>query len=114
MRVSKYFDSEPIEERSGVVVRDVIRADDGAPNFYMRVLEIAPGSSTAPHTHWWEHEVFVLDGQGVVAGETGETPIARDSVIFTAPDEPHCFINRGDEPLRFILLNPLGHLEPKG
>ena len=113
MKVSHYLDTEPVEERPGVVVRDVIRADDGAPNFYMRIFELGPGSSTTPHTHWWEHEVFVLAGRGVVVGEHGEAKIARGSVIFVAPYELHGFANRGNQPLSYILLNPLGHLEPK-
>ena len=113
MKVSNYLDTKPVEELPGVVVRDVITADDGAPNFYMRVFELEPGKSTAPHTHWWEHEVFVLSGRGVVVGEGGEIEIAKESVIFTAPEELHGFINKGNEPLRYILLNPLSHLEPR-
>jgi len=107
MKVSNYLDTKPVQERPGVVVRDVIGAEDGAPRFCMRVFEVEPGSSTTPHTHWWEHEVFVLSGQGAVAGEQGEIPIAKDSVIFIAPDEHHYFVNKGNEPLRYILLNPL-------
>ena len=108
MKVSKYLDTKPVQELSGVVVRDVIKADDGAPNFCMRIFEVEPGSSTTPHTHWWEHEVFVLSGRGVVVGERGETQIAKDSVVFVAPDEHHCFVNNGSETLRFICVIPVG------
>ena len=114
MKVSKYLDTKPVQELPGVVVRDVINADDGAPNFCMRIFEVEPGSSTTPHTHWWEHEVFVLSGQGVVVDEQGEIEIAEESVIYIAPWELHGFTNKGSKPLRYILLNPLSHLEPKG
>jgi len=114
MKVSNYLDTKPIQELPGVVKREVITADDGAPNFCMRIVELEPGSSTTPHTHWWEHEVFVLSGQGAVVGEQGETEIAEESIIFVAPHELHGFINKGNEPLRYILLNPLSHLEPRG
>ena len=107
MKVSNYLDSEPIQERPGVVKRDVITAADGAPNFCMRVFEVEPGSSTPYHSHPWEHEVFVLSGRGVVVGEPGETQIAKDSVIFIPPDEHHCLVNNGSEPLRFICIIPL-------
>jgi quercetin dioxygenase-like cupin family protein len=107
MKVSNYLDTKPIEEVPGVVKREVITASDGAPNFCMRVFELEPGSSTPLHSHQWEHEVFVLSGQGVVTGEQGETPIDKDSVIFVAPDEQHCFTNTGKEPLRFICVIPL-------
>ena len=73
----------------------------------MRVFEVEPGSSTPFHSHSWEHEVFVLSGQGVVIGEEGETPISSGSVVFVAPNEQHCFANNGNEPLRFICVIPL-------
>ena len=107
MKVSNYLDTKPVQELPGVVKRDVITADDGAPRFCMRIFELEPGSSTPSHSHWWEHEVFVLSGRGVVVGEQGETPIAKDSVVFVAPDELHCFVNKGNEPLRFICVIPL-------
>ena len=107
MKVINYRDVEPIQELPGVVKREVITGDDGAPNFCMRVFEVAPGSSTPSHSHWGEHEVFVLSGRGVVAGEQGETQIAKDSVIFVAPNEHHCFFNSGSETLRFICVIPL-------
>ena len=107
MKVSKYLDAKPTQELAGVVKREVINADDGAPHFCMRVFEVEPGSSTPSHAHPWEHEVFILSGQGVVVGEQGETPIAKDSVVFVPPDEHHCFINNGDDVLRFICVIPL-------
>ena len=107
MKVSNYLDTKPVQELPGVVKRDVITADDGAPRFCMRIFELEPGSSTPSHSHWWEHEAFVLSGRGVVVGEQGETPIAKDSVVFVAPDEHHCFVNKGNETLRFICVIPL-------
>ncbi|MFC2034625.1 cupin domain-containing protein [Chloroflexota bacterium] len=107
MKVSNYLDTKSVEELLGVVKREVISGKDGAPRFCMLVFEVESGSSTIPHTHWWEHEVFVLSGRGLVVGEQGEIQIASDSVIFIAPDEYHYFVNNGDETLRYILLNPL-------
>ena len=107
MKVSKYLDTEPIQELPGVVKREVINTEDGAPNFCMRVFEVEPGGRTPLHSHPWEHEVFVLSGQGVVRSEKGETQIERDSVIFVPPDERHRFVNNGNEILRFICVIPL-------
>ena len=107
MKVSKYFDTKSTQELPGVVKREVINADDGAPNYCMRVFEVEPGSSTPSHSHPWEHEVFVLSGRGVVVSERGETQIAKDSVVFIPPDEHHCFINNSNEILRFICVIPL-------
>ncbi len=107
MKVSNYLDTEPVQPRPGVVLRDVITADDGAPHFCMRYFEVDPGCSVVAHSHRWEHEGFVLSGQGAVATDQGEIPITEGSVIFIAPNEHHCFVNNGNQPLRYILLNPL-------
>jgi quercetin dioxygenase-like cupin family protein len=107
MKVSNYVDTQPSEEVPGVFKREVITAKDGAPNFCMRVFEVEPGSSTPHHAHDWEHEVFILSGQGMVVGEQGETLIGKGSVVFVAPNEQHCFVNTGNEVLRFICLIPL-------
>ena len=107
MKVTSYRGAEPVEEVKGVFKREVITANDGAPHFVMRVFEVEPGSATPSHSHIWEHEVFILSGKGVVAGEQGATPISKESVIFVAPNEPHCFVNTGNEPLRFICVIPL-------
>ena len=107
MKVCNYRDSEPTEEVHGVSKREVITANDGAPHFTMRVFEVEPSSSTASHSHPWEHEVFILSGKGVVVGEQGAAPIGKESVIFIAPNEPHCFVNTANEPLRFVCVIPL-------
>ena len=108
MKVKHYLDVKASEELPGVAVRVVIGEDDGAPNFKMRVFEVEPGSSSPSHSHPWEHEIFILSGKGVAVSEQGETPIAKDSVIFIPPDEHHCLVNKGNDILRFICLIPLG------
>ncbi len=107
MKVANYHDSEPIKEVEGVLKREVITAEDGAPNFCMRFFEVDTGSSTASHSHPYEHEIFVLNGKGVIAGEQGSLPIGKGSVVFIASDEPHCIVNTGNEHLEFICLIPL-------
>ena len=107
MKVCNYPDIKPTQELPGVTKRVVIGADDGAPNFCMRIFEVEPGSSTPHHSHAWEHEVFILAGQGVAVGEPGETKISSGSVVFVPPEEQHCFVNNGNETLRFICLIPL-------
>ena len=107
MKVKHYLDVKASEELPGVATRVVIGEDDGAPNFKMRVFEVEPGSSSPSHSHPWEHEIFVLSGKGVAVSEQGETPIAKDSVIFIPPDEHHCLVNKGNEILRFICVIPI-------
>jgi quercetin dioxygenase-like cupin family protein len=107
MKVINYADIKPTRELPGVFKREVITASDGAPNFNMRVFEVEPGSATPDHSHPWEHEVFILSGQGVVRGKPGEKEIDAGSVVFIAPNEQHSFINTGTQKLRFICLIPI-------
>jgi quercetin dioxygenase-like cupin family protein len=106
MKIRKYQDAEPSQEMPGVVKREVVNADDGAPNFCMRVFDVDPGGSTPFHNHAWEHEVYVLSGTGVAVSDSGETPISPDSVIFVPGEENHCFKNTSGETLRFICVIP--------
>ena len=90
----------------GVTLRWVIGKQDGAPHFAMRVFEVQPGKATPHHRHWWEHEVYVLAGRGVVKSADGDRPIREGSVVFVPGDEIHQFVNTGDEVLRFICAIP--------
>jgi quercetin dioxygenase-like cupin family protein len=90
----------------GVTMRVAIGPEEGAPFFNMRVFEVEPGCFSPRHSHWWEHEVFVLSGKGVVVTEQGELPIEHGSTVFVPGDEMHQFRNTGDGVLRFICLVP--------
>ena len=117
MKIKHWTDvpEQPAEGIEGVTVRWVIAKGDGAPHFAMRVFDVQPGSASPYHNHWWEHEVYVLDGQGVAvhgdASSHGETPVAAGSVILVEGDEMHQFRNTGEGVLRFICLIPHMWLE---
>ena len=86
----------------GLTVRWAITASQGATNFSMRLLELAPMKSTPLHQHDSEHEIFVLVGRGNVETEEGEFPIRDGSVIYVGPNEIHRFNNTGADILRFV------------
>lgn len=99
-------EAEASYDNKGVSLRWVVGSNDGAPRFAMRVIEVDPGCATPLHDHWWEHEVYVLSGQGVVQGGGQERPITEGSVVFMPGEETHQFINTGDSVLRFICVVP--------
>ena len=103
-------EAQSSSDAAGVALRWVVARNDGAPRFAMRVIEVQPGCATPHHQHWWEHEVFVLGGKGVVKGGSQERPIQEGSVVFMPGDEMHQFVNTGDEVLRFICMVP--HTDP--
>jgi len=90
----------------GVRIRWLIGKDDGAPNFYMRLFTVAPGGHTPLHSHKWEHEVYILAGQGVVRTADGRTAVAAGDVVFVTGGELHQFANVGGAELKFLCLVP--------
>lgn len=90
----------------GVNIRWLITKDIGAKRFAMRMFDVEPEGHTPLHSHEWEHEVFVLEGEGMVLGEVGEEKLKRGDVVFMPPNEKHQFKNSGDEKLRFLCLIP--------
>ena len=102
MKIRDYHEAKPNEEFPGVAMYEVITAAEGAPNFALRVAEVQPGASSPYHHHPWEHEAYIVSGEGVVKGEQSETPVKQGSTVFILPDEQHCFTNTGKETLRFI------------
>jgi len=106
IQVRDFRDVEAQPALEGVTMRVAIGPEQGAPFFNMRVFEVQPGYSSPDHSHWWEHEVFVLSGQGVVKTDSGEIPIAHGTTIFIPGGERHQLQNRGNDPLRFLCLVP--------
>ncbi|MEM2688614.1 MAG: cupin domain-containing protein [Candidatus Bathyarchaeia archaeon] len=95
------------EGASKLKVRWLITKDTGAPNFAMRLFEIEPGGHSPLHAHPWEHEVFVLEGEGTVVGSDGEKRFKAGDVIFVPPNEKHQFRNDGNRIVKFLCLIPL-------
>jgi quercetin dioxygenase-like cupin family protein len=90
----------------GCTVRWLISDCDGATNFAMRQFELAPGGHTPQHTHPYEHEVYVLEGEGVVLEGETEHAVQAGDVIFVCPDEVHQFRNPHARPFKFLCLVP--------
>ena len=55
----------------------LIGPDNAAPSFSMRQFELAPGGHTPRHAHAHEHEVFILEGAGVVLAGDREHPLRQ-------------------------------------
>jgi quercetin dioxygenase-like cupin family protein len=95
-----------MEGAQGCQVRWLVTEQDGAPTFAMRQFEVAPGGCTPRHHHAYEHEVYVLEGQGVVYEGDRPQPLTAGDVVLVKPDEVHQFRNTGEGPLRFLCLIP--------
>ena len=94
------------EGAKDVEVRWLISKDDGAENFAMRLFEFQPGGFTPLHTHAHEHEVFVIQGEGVFVYEGQEHQFGAEDVIFVPPNKEHRFKNTGDSVLKLLCIIP--------
>lgn len=106
MLARSYLDvqAEPVSE--GITIRWVIGQPEGAPNFAMRVIEFEPGAVFPPHQHPSEHEIFVLEGEGVAEGPRGPVAMRPGVALYIPPDELHGYRNTGAGVLRFICVIP--------
>ncbi|UCE73437.1 MAG: cupin domain-containing protein [Methanomassiliicoccales archaeon] len=91
----------------GVTIRWLITKEMGAENFAMRMFEVEPEGHTPLHSHEWEHEVFVLEGEGLVMAQNGEEMLKPGDVIFMPSMEKHQFKNTGPGNLKFLCLIPI-------
>lgn len=95
-----------MEGAAGCQIRCLIGPEDRAPSFSMRQFEVAPGGYTPKHTHAHEHEVFVLEGAGVVLEGTTQHTLIPGTAVLVPPNQEHQFRNTGDTPLKFLCLVP--------
>ena len=94
MKHIHYLDQEAevvdMDGAKGTVIRHVITENDGAPNFNMRVLCIEPGGLSPNHSHPWEHEFFILSGEGIGEVDNKEANVKQGDVIYVPPGIQHC------------------------
>ena len=108
IKVAEQVEAREVEMAGAadVKMRMLIGPDDGAPTFNMRMFDVAPGGHTPRHSHDWEHEVYVLAGEGVVLAGGEELAVTRGECLYVPPNEEHQFRNGGAAPLRFLCLVP--------
>ncbi len=95
-----------MEGAVGCRVRWLLGEPEGAPNFAMRQFEVAAGGHTPKHSHPYEHEVFVLEGHGVIVEAGKAHPLKPGDAVFVAPNDIHQFRNTGEATLKFLCLIP--------
>jgi len=95
------------EGAEGVKIKWLLDKSIGAPTFAMRHFTVQPGGHTPLHKHDWEHEVYVLEGEGFVRSEGQEHSIRPGDAIFVPPNQLHQFRSSGSSHLRFLCMVPL-------
>ena len=110
MKIIDYHEVAPRELTAatmhGVTGRVVLGKADGADNYCMRIIEVAPGGVIPPHHHPWEHEQFVHAGTGRILRDGTWVEIGPGAVLLIPADVEHTIENTGSVPLVIVCLVP--------
>ena len=109
MKIFHYDSIEAKDAQGGsskVKVRWLITKEMGAEHFAMRFFELESGGYTPLHVHDWEHEVFILEGEGVVVCEDEEKLFRAGDAVFISPNEKHQVRNIGKNLVKLLCLIP--------
>jgi quercetin dioxygenase-like cupin family protein len=96
-------------EVKGVTMWELISDRDGAPTFQLREVKIEAGMKSPDHSHDWEHEMYVLEGDGICTTGNRENPVKPGDAILIPPGEHHC-IRAGKKGMRLICCIPVAKL----
>ncbi len=97
---------EEVKDGRNATIRWLIDEKTGI-NFAMRYFVIKKNGYTPFHTHEWEHEIFVVKGEGYVFNGRDRIKIKTGDAVFIAPNEPHQIVNDESDSLEIICLIPI-------
>jgi quercetin dioxygenase-like cupin family protein len=69
----------------GKKVRWLISKEMGAPHFEMRHFTITDESQPSEEAHPWEHQVYVLSGEGIIKSGDMKSRSNQEIAIYIAP-----------------------------
>ncbi len=93
----------------GASMSVMVGREDQAPHFALRSFSVEPGGHTPEHTHDYEHEVYVVSGNGSILLDGQRRPITSGDVIYVPANDLHQFTvdDNAPEPLRFLCIVPV-------
>ncbi|MCJ2540170.1 MAG: cupin domain-containing protein [Candidatus Thermoplasmatota archaeon] len=95
-----------MEGAKDITIQWLLKKDHGVPNFEMRRFTIKKGGHTPYHQHDFEHEIYVMSGQGAMKFEGEDHPLHPEDVIYVPANDWHQFRNSGDSDFVFMCLVP--------
>jgi quercetin dioxygenase-like cupin family protein len=104
-----YGDSAP-----GTAIRWLIDDEhDGAPVYSLRMIEVGSGGHTPLHAHPFEHENFIVEGEGRVWIDGEWKPLKPGDVVFVPGGMEHSYENTGQTTFKFLCGIPVKNLISK-
>lgn len=89
-----------------VTMSVMVGQEDRAPNFAMRHIVVEAGGHSPRHSHDYEHEVYIVEGEGAVLLEGEYRPVRKGDAIYVPADEEHQF-RAGNAGLSFLCMVPV-------
>ncbi len=90
----------------GAKIKVLIGSKQGAERYYMRYFIIEPGGEIPKHSHWYEHEIFVVRGRGILGVGDKEYEVEAGCAIYIPPGVVHWYRNPFKETWEFICVIP--------
>lgn len=86
----------------------LVSLDDHPQTCTMTYSVIEPGKTSSHHIHPWEHEVYILEGSGVLVCDGKEYPVKEGDGMFIPGNVDHYTLNnQSSGVIRRIEINPL-------
>ena len=99
------------DEAPGTSIRWLIDDDhDGAPVYALRMIEIEANGHSPRHRHAYEHENFVVEGEGRVWLNGKWHALKAGDVVFVPGGVEHTYENTGQTPFKFLCGIPVQRL----
>ena len=106
MRIISYEEVEAKECEGSSKLKIRWLNTEGSNIFAVRHIEIEPDGYSPYHSHPWEHEIFVLEGNGTAVGEKVAVSINVGELISVPAGEPHQIKNTGKSTLKILCMIP--------
>ena len=90
-----------------VTMQVMVGRADGAPNFASRHFVVQPGGHTPHHSHDYEHEVYIIEGEGQAECDGATQTVHAGDVLYVPANAVHQFRNESDDAFRFLCLVPV-------
>jgi quercetin dioxygenase-like cupin family protein len=90
-----------------VTMQVMVGSADGAPNFATRHFVVQPGGHSPHHSHDYEHEVYVIEGEADAECDGEVERVHAGDVLYVPANATHQFRNTSNGVFRFLCLVPV-------
>ena len=96
----------PIEGATNAQMQWIFSKYDGTTEYSLRRFILKEQGSIPNHSHPWQHELFILSGEGVVTTDRREYHVRAGSAVYIPPGGEHGYRNEGADEFIFLCIIP--------